>query len=473
MDGTILPVRGEKMDKFDLIVVGSGAGMIVVSNAVQEGMNVALIDHGPIGGTCLNNGCIPSKMLIHPADLIRTIQNGKVVGVEADITRIDFGLIMDRMRSMVESAREELERSIDEAELVTWFGNTAEFIDDYTLKSGDQIINAPKIVIASGARTLIPSIPGLKEAGYLDNTSILNIDRIPESIIIIGAGYIGCEYGHFFSAMGAKVTIFGRSQQILKGEDVDVSRVVNKVLSQDLDLLTGYEVIRVDSIGKTKIVYAKNVVDETIHEYVAEEILVAVGRRSNSDILKPVNTGVQTDKNGWIIVNEFLETSKPGIWAYGDAIGMHMFRHTANYEAELVWYNIVNSKKEKVDFYAVPHAVFTHPTVSSVGSTESEAISSGLKVLVGSSRYSEVAKGHAMSDEDSFVKVVVEEETGKILGCCAVGPGSPELVQQVVYLMNAGYQNIEPLWRSQVIHPTISEVVVKAFTNLRRSEHAV
>ena len=186
------------MDKFDLIVVGSGAGMHVVSNAVHEGMRVALVEQGPVGGTCLNNGCVPSKMLIHPADIIRTIQDATTVGVKAEITEIDFPLIISRMRSVVESGRKHLEQSIEAEENVTWYRNTAEFIDNYTLKSGDKTISAPKIVIASGARALIPPIPGLKEAGYLDNSSVLNINKLPESLIIIGAGYIGCEYGHFF-----------------------------------------------------------------------------------------------------------------------------------------------------------------------------------------------------------------------------------------------------------------------------------
>ena len=213
----------------------------------------------------------------------------------------------------------------------------------------------------------------------------MNIDEVPKSIIIIGAGYIGCEYGHFLSAMGSDVTILGRSQQVLNNEDPEVCRIVKKVLSRDLKLLVRHEVIKVEVRGGKKIALARNLDDNSVYEYEfqADEILVAAGRISNSDILKPEKTGVKTDKQGWIKVNEYLETSKPGIWALGDAIGKHMFRHTANYEAELVWHNIVNPKKDKVDFHAVPHAVFTHPTVASVGLKESEAVAAGYKVLIG------------------------------------------------------------------------------------------
>ena len=459
------------MDKFDLIVIGSGAGVHIVSNAVDEGMRVALVEQGPLGGTCLNNGCIPSKMLIYPADVIRTIQGSKSVGVEASITGIDFQLIIKRMRSVVESGRKELERSVEAEEKVTLYRSSAEFIDNYTLKSGDKILTAPKIVLVSGARVHIPPIPGLKEAGYLDNSSLLNITEIPKSIVIIGAGYVGCEYGHFLSAMGSDVTILGRSPQVLNNEDPEVCRIVKKVLSGDLKLLVRHEVIKVEARDGKKIAFARNLDDNNVYEFQADEILVAAGRISNSDILKPENTGVKTDKQGWIKVNEYLETSKLGIWALGDAIGKHMFRHTANYEAELVWHNIVNTQKEKVDFHAVPHAVFTHPTVASVGLKESDAVAAGHKVLIGRAKYTEVAKGVAMDEENGFVKVVLEEETGKILGCTVVGSEAPELVQQVVYLMSTEYQDPEPLIKSQVIHPTLSEVIVKAFANLEHSEH--
>jgi dihydrolipoamide dehydrogenase len=164
----------------------------------------------------------------------------------------------------------------------------------------------------------------------------LNIDEVPESIIIIGAGHIGCEYGHFLSAMGSDVTILGRSLQELNNEDPEVCRIVKKVLSRDLKLLVRHEVIKVDVRDGKKIAFARNLDDNSVYEFQADEILVAAGRISNSDILRPEKTGVKADKQGWIKVNEYLETSKPGIWALGDAIGKHMFRHTANYEAELV-----------------------------------------------------------------------------------------------------------------------------------------
>lgn len=463
------------MDRFDLIVIGSGAGMGVVSNASQGGLRVALVDQGPMGGTCLNNGCIPSKLLIYPADVIRTQQQASKLGVECSLNKVDFQRIMKRMHSVVDKAREDLERSVEADSRITWYKSTGEFIGDYTLKAGDKTLTAPKIVIATGARPLIPPISGLKDAGYLDNISLLDLQETPKSLIIIGAGYIGCEFGHFFSAIGIDVTIIGRSPKVLDSEDPEICRIVKKVLSQDLRLITSHEVVSVEGKEGKKVVSAQSKIDGKVYQFEADEILLAAGRRSNSDFLKPEKTGVETNEHGWIKVNEFLETTKKDIWALGDAIGKYMFRHTANYEADVVSHNILQAGKkddrEAVDFHAVPHAVFTHPQVAGVGLKEAEALAAGHKILVGRAKYTDVVKGIAMDEENGFVKVVVEEDTGKILGCSVVGSSAPELVEQVTYLMNTDYQDLMPMINAQIIHPTISEVIAQAFSNLEHPYH--
>ncbi|MCJ7444506.1 MAG: dihydrolipoyl dehydrogenase [Methanotrichaceae archaeon] len=465
----------DKMEKFDLIIVGSGAGMNVASRAVQEVSRVALVERGPLGGTCLNNGCIPSKMLIYPADVVRMLQDAKAVGVEGRIENIDFKKIMGRMLSFINEIRTEMETSIEIDSRIKWYKSVGEFIGDKILKAGDNTLTAPRFVIASGARALIPPVPGLREAGYLDNISLLDLEKPPRRLIIIGAGYIGCEYGHFFSSMGTEVTILGRSTEVLSKEDLDIRKIIAKSLSRHMRVLTRHEVVRMEKKGDLKVVSARNLADDKLYQFEAEEILVATGRRSNSDLLKPEKSGVETDKSGWIIVNEYLETSKPGIWAIGDAIGKHMFRHTANYEAEVAYHNIFRAEKKedkkKIDFHAVPHAVFCYPPAAQVGLNEDEAKISGLNFLVGRANYSNVAKGVAMGDESGLAKVLVEEDTGRILGCSIVGPFAPELVQQVVYLMNTDNENLGPIMRSQVIHPTMSEVIISAFNNLEHPYH--
>jgi len=458
------------MENYDVAVIGAGSGMHVASSAAAEGLSVALVDPGPIGGTCLNTGCIPSKVLIYPADVIRSLQDAAFVGVEASLEKVDFPQIMKRMRFIVERGRSNIERALELEENLTWHKGKAEFIGDHILKIGDITLTAPKIAIATGSRTLVPPIKGLVEAGYLDNASLLELEEPPESLIIIGAGYIGSEYGHFFSAIGTDVTILGRSQNVLDREEPEICAIIKKALSKNMNLLTGYEVLEVKAGGGKKVVSARKVKDGKIHEFEAEEVLLATGRTPNSDFLKPEKTGVETDPHGWIKVNGWLETTSPGIWAFGDVIGKCMFRHTANYEATVVVHNMFGDEKQEADYHAVPHAVFTYPPVAGVGMKEAEAISSGRKILVGKASYIQTAKGYSMAEENGFVKVILEEETGRILGCSVVGSEAPELVQQVVYLMNSDYQDLMPVIRSQIIHPTISEVMIHAFNSLERPE---
>jgi mycothione reductase len=454
------------MEKFDVIVIGAGAGENVVNDALAEGVKVALVEKGPLGGTCLNNGCIPSKMLIYPADVIRTAQDAKAVGVEAT-AHPDFRFIMDRMRKFVRGEEQESEEQLAKVKTLTTFRDTAEFTGDHTLTVGGRTITASKIVIATGARPLVPPIPGLKEAGFLDNITLLDLNQAPKSLIIIGGGYIGCEYGHFFSAMGTDVTIIQRPPVLLNDEDPDAGETVTRALARYMNVRTGHQADRVAVENGKKVVYAKDMKTGQTTRFEADEILLALGRKSNADLLKPEKTGVETDKKGWIKVNKYLETNVPGIWALGDATGKDMFRHAANFEAGIVTHNMFQEHKREFDDRTVPHAVFTHPQVGHVGMTLADARERGLKVMVGKVMYSSMAKGIAMANEDGFVKVVVARVTGKILGCTIVGPDAAALVQQVVYLMNCGNGDMGPLYRSMVIHPAISEVVMNAFAALQ------
>ncbi len=454
------------MEKFDVIVIGGGSGMRVVWSALQEGLKVALVEKGSLGGTCLNNGCIPSKVMIYPADVASALADAKGAGIEGTVNKVDFGLIMNRVRGIIERERKESAEEVESQENIKWFKDIAEFVGDYTLKVGSETITAPRICIATGARPGVPPIPGLKEAGYLDNVTLLGLKKLPGSMVIIGAGYIGCEYGHCFSALGTKVTLIGRHPVVLDDEDPEVSAIVTKVLSRDLTYAAGYDAYYVAVEGGKKVVYAKNVRTGKAGRFEADELLVATGRVPNSDLLRPDVTGVETDKKGWIKVDKYLETSRHGIYALGDATGRYMFKHTANYEADVVSDNMLRGKKRIFDAHAVPHAVFTHPQVGAVGMTEAGAIRAGKNVLVGRAKYADVAMGYAMGDVEGLVKVIVEKDTNKILGCSIVGPEAPVLVQQVVLLMNTDREDMTPLERSQVIHPALSEVLASAFANL-------
>ncbi len=462
------------MERFDLIVIGSGAGTHVASQAALTGMKTALVDRGLAGGTCLNSGCVPSKMLIYPADVIRVMQEARAIGVYSSIDKIDFPSIMSRMHQVVNEGRANLVESIKSKTNLTYLPEQAEFIDDYVLRAGEETLTAPKFVIATGSRSLVPPIPGLEESGYLDNVSLLALESPPKSLVIIGGGYIGCEYGHFFSAMGTDVTILGRSPRLLGGEDPEIAGRLKESLSRYCWIVTGHEVVSVKRRGESKIVSTKGREDGQARQFKGEEILLAAGRRSNSDLLHPERTGIETDRHGWIRVNEYMETSKKGIWAVGDATGRYMFRHTANYESKIAAHNILRAKNERerqaAEYHAVPYAIFSHPTVAAVGMKEAEAVESGFNVLVGRASYTDIAKGKAMAEEYGFAKVILDEDTGRILGAAVIGSMAAELIQQMVYLMNTESQDLTTVVRSQVIHPTISQVLTRALTWLERSK---
>jgi dihydrolipoamide dehydrogenase len=368
-----------------------------------------------------------------------------------------------------------MEQGVEQSEQIEFFNMDGSFVSDYTMKVGEERITADTIIIASGARPLIPPIEGLEKVGYLTSATLFDIKKPPESLVIVGGGYIAAEFAHFFSAIGTQVTIVGRNPRLLPDEEPKISELLRKKMSRYCQIHTGYEAVRAEIKNGLKTIIATNRADGQPYEFAGQEILVAAGRRSNSDILKPEKTGVETDERGWIKVDPFLRTTKEGIWAFGDALGKHMFRHTANYESEIAWRNAFTEHQHPVDEHAIPHAVFTHPQVASVGMREEQAKESH-ENLVGVKKYYDVAKGYAMGEEDGFVKVIVDGETGRILGAHIIGPHAAILVQQLVYLMNTEEQDYWPLARAQTIHPALSEVVVGAFGNLRpvgehRHEH--
>ena len=450
------------MKEYGLIVVGSGAGMNVIDSALQRSLKVALVEEGPLGGTCLNRGCIPSKVLVHVADAIREAEQASKIGVDIRVGKVDFPAIKKRMWDIVLPGRHEIEHGVKQVRDLDLYPVVGNFVSDYTMQVGAETIRAPKVVIASGARAQVPHVPGLDKVKYHTYRTVFDIEQQPESIVIMGGGYIGCEFAHFFSAIGTRVTLVGRNPVLLPHEEPETSALVKKRLSAHVDVHTATDTLRVDGRDGRIAVTIRDPAEAGERTVEAEQLLVATGVRSNSDWLKPELTGVKTDPKGWIQTNQFLETSKPGIYALGDALGRNMYRHTANYEASVVRTNMFGERKVALDLHAVPHAVFTDPQVGMVGMTEEEA-KQGRKVLVGASKYYDTAMGYADSDEDAFVKVIVEYPSMKILGGTVVGPQAALLVQQIVGLMNSENQTYAPLARSQIIHPTLSEALASAF----------
>jgi dihydrolipoamide dehydrogenase len=359
-----------------------------------------------------------------------------------------------------------MENGVRHSEQLDFYNIEGRFVSDHTLQVGEERIVADRIVIAAGARPNIPPIEGLEQTGYLSSATVFNMKQPPKSLIIVGGGYIAAEFAHFFSAIGVEVTIVGRNPRLVPQEEPEISELLKRKMSQHMQVNTGYEVVSAGTENGLKTVTAVHRADGQPLTVRGQDILVAAGRRSNADLFHPERTGVETDERGWIVVDEYLQTTKEGIWALGDAIGRHQFRHTANYHASVVWQNAFTEHRHPVDEHAVPHAVFTHPQIASAGLTEAQALAQ-YDALVGVKRYGDTAKGYAMAEEDGFFKVVVENGTGRILGAHAIGPHAAILVQSLVYVMHADGGTYLPLARAQTIHPALSEVAIGALGNLR------
>jgi mycothione reductase len=459
------------MEQFDVIVIGSGSGMLVASAAVEQGFKVALVEQGKMGGTCINVGCVPSKMLIYPADVLATIEEAKKLGVNVTVDSVDFQTIMARMHTLVNHDSNQQATAVEATPNLKWFKDTAEFTSDYTLQVGANTITAKVFFIVSGTRTAVPLIKGIENVGYLTSDSVLELTTQPKSILIVGGGYIGMEYGHFFSAIGTKTTIIQRPPRVIPEEETEVSELLRAEMGKRMDIYTGYEALEAKQEGAVKVVVARNRGDGSIKEFSAEALMVAMGRVSNADILKPEKTGVQLDDHGFIKVNEYLQTSKKNIFAFGDVIGKQMFKHVANYEAGIAWHNTLHDHKAKIDFSAAPHAVFTHPQVASVGLKEEEAKAQGYKFLVGMALYKDTAMGAALGFPEGFVKVIVEQQTSRILGAHIIGPEASILIQEITDAMVSEKGDFGPIARGMHIHPALNEVVQNAFGNLHEHGH--
>jgi dihydrolipoamide dehydrogenase len=463
------------MKEYDLISVGTGSAMGIVEAMIAQNpkVKVAVIDKDEPGGICLTRGCIPSKLLLYPAELVRTIEKARTFGIDSEIKAVDFRKVMERMRNVISKDINNIRQSLSQSKHVDYYAEAAEFVAPYTLKVGKESISAKMIILGTGSKPSIPPIKGIEKTGYLTSDTILKINELPKSIVIVGGGYIAAEYGHFLSSMGSKVTIIGRNPQFIPEEEPEVSALAKKKLGEHVTIITNHEVREAKLSKAKKTIVAVNRETKEKLEVNADELLIATGRSSLSDVLHPEKAGIKTDSHGWIIVNEYLETSQPNVWALGDANGKYLFKHVANYESAVVYHNALLKQKVKADYHAVPHAVFTYPEIASVGLGEQEAIDKYGEdlLLIGFYRYEDTAKGEAMDAKDYFVKVIVEQGTMKIVGAQIIGPHASVLIHEIIPLMYTREQSAKPLTDSMHIHPALSEVVDRAFRSLMPPEH--
>jgi len=452
------------MKEYDVIIVGSGSGLRLAYKALSENMKVALVAREYLGGTCVNVGCVPSKTLLYTADQVLEIEKAEQFGISVGIKAINFPGIMERVRDQIRNGTEMIREGLKDSENLDFYEAEAEFVSEYTLAVSGEEIRAPKIFLASGARPAIPPITGLSDVRYLTNESLLQLEKLPKSILIVGGSYIGVEYAHFFAAMGAKVSVVEYNDRLVAFEEPEVSELLEKSLRQRMDIYPGYEALSVEESAGRIVLSVRERKSKTEKRLEGEQILIATGRKSNADRLKVERAGIALTSNGFIAVDDTLETTKPGIWALGDATGKGMFTHAADQEGDIAWHNALWETKRTMDFEAVPHAVFTTPQIASIGLTEAQA-RTRYEIQVGRAGYADIVQGDVRRESEAFAKAIVEKGTGRILGFHIIGPDAAILLQEVVNVVarKGDYSSIR---EAMHIFPAASELITETLANL-------
>ena len=464
------------MEEFDFLVIGSGSGLEVANVAANQGQSVAVVEEGPLGGTCLNRGCIPSKHLLYHADVLETVERAGEFHIDAEVNGVEFAAMVRQVNEEVQADAESIRRGLDSSEQHELFAGTGRFVDERTVEiSGGEDdgvrLRAETVLIAAGTRPSIPPIDGIESVDYLTSTDALKLEERPEHLVIVGGGYIAAELGHFFGTFGTDVTIVGRRPNLLPEADEEVAEAFTERYADRFTVYTGHSATAVSRENGSVTVEARpyeygeggGIVEDADPVTVSgDELLVAAGRVPNTDTLNLDATGVGTDDRGFVETDEYLETDVEGIWALGDIVGEYLLKHSANHEARAVARNIFGSEPEPVDYTAMPFAVFASPEVAGVGAREEALRAEGREYATNTYRYEDTARGGAMQAE-GFVKVIVDLE-GAILGCHIIGPDAATLIQEVVVAMKAGSGTVRDIRESVHIHPALPEVVQRAFS---------
>ena len=448
------------MDKFDLMVIGSGSGLEVSAEAAELGLSVAVVEEGPFGGTCLNRGCIPSKMLIHSADIVQTVATAERFGINARVERIDWQSIISRVNDEVDGDARAVEEGNRQTPNITVFKGRGRFVSEKTLEVDGERLGAETIVIAAGARPRVPEIGGLPDVPYVTSDEALRLPEQPRRLTIVGGGYIAAEMAHFFGSLGTEVTLIQRGPLLVQQEDRDVSNRFTEVYQRRFRLLLNAQVSDAHRRGDEITVQVSR--DGDREAVVSDALLIAAGRVPNADLLQVEHTGVEVDQRGFVRVDEYLQTRVPGIWALGDIVGKNQLKHNANLEAAYVAHNIFNPQgKVAVNYHAVPHAIFASPQVAGVGLTEQRASELGVAYTAATYDYRDTAYGASIEDRDGFVKVLADPETWEILGCHIIGTDASILIQEVATAMRSRLTT-DAITDSIYVHPALSEVVQRA-----------
>jgi dihydrolipoamide dehydrogenase len=446
------------MKDYDVIVIGSGGGMKVALPAAAMGLKTALLERESVAGTCLNRGCIPSKMLIYPTELPGRLRAAERINVTAaGDMKVDFPALVERTSRTVDAMSESQRRSLAQTPHLDFYADHGTFIAERTLRVGDAEIRAHKVFIATGSKPGIPAIPGLKNTPFMTSREALRRTDLPARLLVIGAGYIAVELGTAYAAAGAEVTFLVRSR-FLRHEDREVAEAFARVFGKTHDICQGLSPARIHfEDGLFSVTCSGSEGRDIRHQ--ADALLVATGVTPCTDDLDLDRTGVQVDEAGYIRVDGHLRTACEGVYALGDCVGNYLFRHTVNYEGEyLVRSALQGETGAPLDYGPVPHAVFSDPEIAGVGLTEEEALAQGHPFVVGRGRYAESNAGLARGYQYGFAKLLVDRKTRRLLGAHILGDEASDLIHILIMAMKL-QGTLDQLLDTIFIHPALPEVV--------------
>jgi mycothione reductase len=452
---------------FDLCIIGTGSGNSIV-DARFDHLAVAVVEMGTFGGTCLNVGCIPSKMLVHPADLAASTVHATRLGVDLELRGVRWREIQDRIFGRIDPMAANGRGYRERSDNVTVFDARARFVGPRELDIGaTETITADQVVIAAGSRPVVPYLPGLSSVEFHTSDTVMRLPELPRSMIIIGGGYVAAEFAHIFSAFGTSVTVLNRSDVLLRKEDADVAKRFTELLSRRVDvrLETSVEAVESTDAGGVRLHCVGP--EGKREDLEAEALLIATGRAPNGDTLDLAQGGIEIDDDGLIVVDEYLRTSAAGVFALGDVCSHEQLKHVANKDARVVQHNLLQPDAMITSARRiVPHAVFSMPQVASVGLTEAQAEQRGIDYVVSRQDYGETAFGWAMEDIDHFVKIIADAKSKIILGAHVIGPQAASLIQPLIQAMSFEQSGLEVARGQYWIHPAMTEVLENALLGL-------
>ena len=453
-------------EQFDAIVVGAGqAGPAIAARCSKEGLRTAVIERGHFGGTCVNVGCVPTKTLVASARAMHLARRGAEFGFDVSGLRVDMARVKARKDGLVGTSREAVEawmRGLKQAEVIT---GSARFVDAATLEVGRRRLTAPRIFLNVGGRSVRPDLPGIDSAPTLDNVSVMELDRVPEHLVIVGGSYIGLEFAQMMRRFGAEVTVVERSAQLLPREDADVSDAIRSILENEgVRFAMGAECMSLALDGQRISVGAACATEQPA--IVGSHVLLAVGRRPNTDGLGLDAAGIETDARGYITVDDQCRTSADGVWAVGDCNGRGAFTHTSWNDHEIVVANLFDNDPRRITDRIPCYALFIDPALGRIGMTETEALKTGRKLLRAKMPMQRVGRAREAGETQGFMKVLVDAENQLLVGAAILGLNGDEVVHGLLDVM-AAKQPYTVISRSVPIHPTVSELLPTLLQQLK------